>query len=369
MKHSRPLYVLILLLAVALAATAPAAGHEASAPHCGGGGNNHGDPQVPPPPDDWDCDFVKDNIDNCPPLGYDNLATRNPNQEDSDGNGTGDWCQADDDGDGKPDWTDGQVEYASTRDQDDNCRTIANFDQEDENENGVGDVCEFDDDHDDVLDSEDNCAGLANPDQSDLDGDRIGDACDNDDDGDYVRDNRDNCPRYPNPPIPPATTQADADGDGVGTACDDDDTPPPPPVEPVVTATATPVATPSAIDRQAPRMALSIKSTQLISEVEDGLIVRLRCSEACSLKADATVSKRVARRLKLRGTTLVGTGSARTEGATTTYAFVRFNSRVRARLFKQSRTELALKVTATDPAGNVRRDTERLVLVLHRRDL
>ena len=129
------------------------------------------------------------------------------------------------------------------------------------------------------------------------------------------------------------------------------------------------MATPSAIDRQAPRLSLAIKSTHLVAEVEDGLILRVRCSEACSLTANLTVSKRVARRLRLRGTTVVGTGSARTEGATTTYAFVRFNSRVRARLLKQSRTALALKVTATDPAGNVRRETERLVLVLHRRDL
>ena len=85
----------------------------------------------------------------------------------------------------------------------------------------------------------------------------------------------------------------------------------------------------------------------------------VRCSEACTAKAEVSVSKSVARKLKLRGTRIVGTGTATTEGAATTYAFVRFNARVRARLFRQSRTVLTLKITATDPAGNIRRESEQ----------
>jgi hypothetical protein len=126
----------------------------------------------------------------------------------------------------------------------------------------------------------------------------------------------------------------------------------------------TPSATVAVIDRQAPRVTVTTRSSFRVAEVADGLIVRIRCSEACTAKADVRVSKSVARRLRLRGTTVVGTGTARTEGATSTYAFVRFNSRVRARLLKRSRTVLTLRIAATDPAGNVRRETEQLVLRL-----
>ncbi|HEX6026788.1 MAG TPA: thrombospondin type 3 repeat-containing protein [Solirubrobacter sp.] len=351
------MYLVVLLLALALFA-APAPAHE-DATMCRGGGVNHGT-QVPPPPDDLDCDFVKDSVDNCPPLGYDDLRTRNPNQEDSDGDGRGDWCEADDDEDGVNDWTDGRVEYESTRIQLDNCRTIPNpppapgEPQPDENNNGVGDACEFDTDGDGLFDSEDNCPRVRNADQADLDGDRIGDACDNDDDGDYARDNADNCPVYPNP------DQLDADGDGVGAACDDDDTPPAPAPSP--TAVPTPDASVSVLDRQAPRVTVSVRATQRVAEVGDGLIVRVRCSEACAAKAEARVSRSVSRKLKLRGTRVVGTGRATLEAAGTTYAFVRFRARVRARLFRQPRTRLTLRITATDPAGNIRRETVGVTL-------
>jgi hypothetical protein len=233
---------------------------------------------------------------------------------------------------------------------------VDNPGQEDDNGNGVGNVCEFDTDQDGVFDSEDNCPSRQNPDQADLDGDLFGDLCDGDDDGDYSRDNVDNCPRYPNP------DQLDADQDGVGAVCDDDDTPPPPP--PTPTAIPTPSATVAATDRQPPRVTVTTRTAYRVAEVADGLIVRIRCSEACTAKADVTVSKAVARSVRLRGTTTVGTGSARTAGATITYAFVRFNSRVRARLFRRARTVLTLRVAATDAAGNVRRESEQLVLRL-----
>jgi hypothetical protein len=341
----------IPLVVVAFALALLSVAHEDAAAHCGGGGVNHGNSQVPPPPDDLDCDFVKDAVDNCPPIGYDDIRTRNPGQEDTDDDGVGDWCEADDDGDGVFDWTDHEIEYRSSRVKLDNCRIVDNPGQEDDNGNGVGNACEFDTDQDGLFDSEDNCMSIPNPDQTDLDGDDFGDACDNDDDGDYTRDNTDNCPRYPNP------DQLDADQDGIGAACDDNDTPPPPPAP-----APTPTATVSVTDRQPPRVTVSARTSQRVAEVADGLIVRLRCSEACSAKAELRVSKSVARSLRLRGTTVVGTGSARTEGATSTYAFVRFSSRVRARLFRRSRTVLTLKIAATDPAGNVRRETEQLVL-------
>ena len=344
--------MVVLLLVLALL-TAPAIAHdEAAAAHCGGGGVNHGNSQVPPPPDDLDCDFVKDNVDNCPPLGPDDLRTRNPNQEDTDGDGRGDWCQPDDDGDGVFDWTDHQIEYESSRVKLDNCRIVPNPGQEDVNGNGIGNACEFDTDQDGLFDSEDNCPSAPNPDQADLEGDDFGDVCDNDDDGDYTRDTNDNCPRYPNP------DQLDADDDKIGAACDDNDTPP----LPTPTATPTPGATVSVTDRQPPRVTVSVRASHRVAEVGDGLIVRVRCSEACTAKAELRVSKAVARSLRLRGTSVVGTGTARTQGATSTYAFVRFNSRIRTRLFRRSRTVLTLRIAATDPAGNTRRETERLVL-------
>ncbi len=324
---------------------------------CRGGGVNHGTPreQVPPPPDDLDCDFVKDNVDNCPPIGYDDLRTRNPGQEDSDSDGDGDRCEVDDDNDGVFDWTDHRVDWESEQEPEDNCRMLPNPGQEDSNGNNVGDICETDFDEDGVFDATDNCVRIVNLDQSDLDGDGIGDPCDSDEDGDFFRRSVDNCPRHANP------DQVDADGDGIGAVCDPDEGPPAPPIV-MPTPTPLPDATVSVIDRQAPRVTLSVRATQRVAEVSDGVIVRVRCSEACTVKAELTVSRSVARRLKLRRTRVVGTGTAMLEGASTTYAFVRFTRRGRARLFRQPRTLLTLKISATDPAGNIRREREQLIL-------
>ena len=328
---------------------------EPAAAHCGGGGVNHGDSQGPPPPDDLDCDFVKDSVDNCPPIGYDDIRTRNPNQEDTDGDGVGDWCQADDDRDGVFDWTDHEIEYRSTRERLDNCRNVANPGQEDDNANGVGNACEFDTDGDGLFDSEDNCPTFLNQDQADLDRDDFGDVCDNDDDGDYTRDNTDNCPRYPNP------DQLDADQDGVGAVCDDHDTPPEIPAPAPIPR---PSATVAAIDRQPPRgggfhpdLVPGRRGGRRVDRPDpvlrglhgegrgDGVQV------GCAQPATAWHHRR-------------RIGNVPTEGATSTYVFVRFNSRGRARLFRRTRTVFTLKVAASDPAGNTRRETEHLVLRL-----
>ncbi|HEY6880381.1 MAG TPA: thrombospondin type 3 repeat-containing protein [Polyangiales bacterium] len=213
-----------LLAVVALAASSPACGGDASVssePSEDAGATTFDaalDPSSAPPapPPDQDGDRVRDRADNC-------LAVANADQADRDGDGVGDAC--------------------------DNCPTVANFDQLDQNGNHVGDMCEGsspddDDDHDGVVNGRDNCFELANPDQADRDGDGRGDACDNckfvanaaqedvdhdglgdacsglldpqgDDDGDSVPNASDNCVARSNP------DQADRDHDRVGDACDD----------------------------------------------------------------------------------------------------------------------------------------------------
>jgi hypothetical protein len=356
---------LCALVAALLFAVVPAAAHDSSG-SCGGHNSTKAPSGgVPPQPWDLDCDSVPDDIDNCPPLGYDDIRTRNPNQADSDNNGVGDWCQADDDSDGINDWKDSKVEYESRRQKLDNCRTIANPGQEDDNNNGVGNLCEFDDDGDGTFNTEDNCPRDPNPDQADMDGDSLGDVCDLDMDGDLNRNVVDNCPRFPNP------DQTDRDGDGFGAPCDPDgDDPPAPPATAGPTPTPTPTATtatnappPGPPDRFAPQVSARMSSTQHLVDFEDALIVRVTCSEACTAKAELMVDRRVARKLRLRGTTVVGSGAARLEAAATTYAFVRFDRKVRSRLMKLRRTRATLKVSVTDPSGNARSTTRRVTLV------
>ncbi len=142
---------------------------------------------------DVDGDGVTGTVDNCPNVP-------NPNQIDTDNDGSGDLCDDDDDNDG-------------ILDVDDICPTISNPNQEDFNNNGVGDACE-DTDGDGVFDGLDNCPDNENPDQLDTDSDGTGDICDTDDDNDGVEDVDDNCPLVSN------ANQLDTDGDGIGDACD-----------------------------------------------------------------------------------------------------------------------------------------------------
>ncbi len=121
-----------------------------------------------PYPNDFDCDSILDDNDNCPTVS-------NPGQEDDDGDTMGNIC--------------------------DNCPDDANPNQEDGDEDGAGDTC-------------DNCPFISNPDQIDSDEDDVGDGCDDDIDGDSILNESDNCPTVYNP------GQEDTDGDGFGDVCD-----------------------------------------------------------------------------------------------------------------------------------------------------
>jgi len=93
--------------------------------------------------------------DNCP-YAY------NPGQEDIDGDGTGDVCDActDSDGDGY-----GDPGFAANTCDVDNCPDDYNPDQADPDGDNIGSVS-------------DNCPDVYNPEQTDTDGDNLGDACD-----------------------------------------------------------------------------------------------------------------------------------------------------------------------------------------------
>jgi Zn-dependent metalloprotease len=144
---------------------------------------------------DSDGDYIPNTTDNCP-------AISNPSQVNSDGGGAGDACGPNDDGD-------------TLFDVDDNCPTVNTGTTQvpDSDGDGTGDWCE-DFDGDTVYDPDDNCLTKPNAVQADADGDGIGDACDTDTDGDGYADAIDNCPFVANP------SQADTDSGGIGDACD-----------------------------------------------------------------------------------------------------------------------------------------------------
>ncbi|HVZ37898.1 MAG TPA: thrombospondin type 3 repeat-containing protein, partial [Candidatus Kapabacteria bacterium] len=131
---------------------------------------------------DTDHDGIPDATDNAP-------TVFNPDQRDTDGDGTPDVLEFDRDGDGIPDLSD-PCPYDPLNN------------------------CSGDHDSDGIPDGTDPCPDTPGTGGGDLDHDGIPDGCDGDIDGDGVPNNEDNCPWTPNP------DQKDTDHDGIGDACE-----------------------------------------------------------------------------------------------------------------------------------------------------
>ena len=287
-----------------------------------------------PEPGDVDGDGVGDAVDNC-------VEVRNGDQRDTDKDGAGDKCDADADND-------------TVANEADNCPVHANADQADTDGDARGDACDVDADLDGRQDYEDNCIDTANPDQRDNDLDGIGDACDPDDDEDGEFDTTDNCPLVYN------WEQTDQDGDGRGSVCDADD------------AQGSPAGGggggggagggSESTDTVAPDVTARVARRHRLDTIEGGLVVRIRCSEACAVAATLRADRRTARSLRLRSSRIAASGSAEVAEAATTYAFLRFPRAVKRRVWQRSSTRLTLRVVAVDRAGNARTVSRRLTL-------
>jgi len=95
--------------------------------------------------------------------------------------------------------------------------------------------------------------------------------------------------------------------------------------------------------------------------VRRGVPVGLTCSERCSVSLRVSVDRRVARRLRLRGTTL-GAATVRLARAGSARTSLRLPRATRALLRRGAGSTVRLVARAVDPSGNRRERSARTIL-------
>jgi dipeptidyl aminopeptidase/acylaminoacyl peptidase len=115
---------------------------------------------------------------------------------------------------------------------------------------------------------------------------------------------------------------------------------------------------------RASRLSLRLAAGQSLRTLRRrGLVVRIRCSAACTLDARLLLDRVTAKRLHLAAAAPVTVGRAkgRLRAAGTKKLTIRLSARARARLVAVKRVALTLRITATD--GGRRRSTHRRVIL------
>jgi subtilisin family serine protease len=130
---------------------------------------------------------------------------------------------------------------------------------------------------------------------------------------------------------------------------------PPPPGPPPLPPSPPPAS--AAPDRTPPQLVVGVTRHQrLRTLLRRGIRVSVRCSEACSVHAQALIGRRTARRGELVARTLIlaGRDAAQLSTSRTRTLRIRLRRTARRRLMSSRRPRLSVKVTARDSVGNTR---------------
>jgi hypothetical protein len=93
-----------------------------------------------------------------------------------------------------------------------------------------------------------------------------------------------------------------------------------------------------------------------------GLSIGVRCSEACRVRVHALVTARDARHLGLAAAVTVGRGTRRISAGLGRRLVVRFTRAARRTFARRRPLPITLRIAASDTAGNVARQTLRVVV-------